>query len=317
MDVLPESDALAAGATPSLRFGVHTPLQHTSVEALRAVWSAAEAAGYDWISVWDHLGSLDLTPANFEAVAMHAALACHTDRVRCGCLVYSVAYRSPLVLASAIATIDHLSGGRAVLGLGAGYLAREFDAAGIDFGSPADRVTRLEETVTAVRALLDGDEVTTRGTYVTLDAARCAPAPVQRHVPIVVGGGGERRTIPLAARLADGWNVPMATPDDAARKISILRAHEAAAGREAGSVEATLSVGLCFDESSLPKRFGARWEVLRPAVLTGSTEQMIDHVARYRQAGADRVVLSVRPPLDQAVIDDLQRFAERVVPEFS
>jgi alkanesulfonate monooxygenase SsuD/methylene tetrahydromethanopterin reductase-like flavin-dependent oxidoreductase (luciferase family) len=139
---------------------------------------------------------------------------------------------------------------------------------------------------------------------------------VQRHLPIVVGGGGERSTIPLAARLADGWNVPMATPADAARKIAVLREHEAAAGRPAGAVAATLNVGLCFDEAQLPARFGDRWEVVRPAVLTGTTQQVVDHVASYVAAGADRIVVSVRAPLDGAVADDLARFADDIVTVF-
>jgi alkanesulfonate monooxygenase SsuD/methylene tetrahydromethanopterin reductase-like flavin-dependent oxidoreductase (luciferase family) len=302
---------------PPLRFGVHTPLQHTTVDRLRAVWSAAEDAGYDWISVWDHLGTLDGGTENLEAVAMHAALACHTRLVRCACLVYSAATRSPLVLAAAAATVDRLSGGRAVLGLGTGYLAREFEMAGQALPPPAERVARLAETVHAVRALLDGHEVSFEGRHVRLHQARCAPPPVRQRLPIVVGGGGERAVIPLAARVADGWNVPMATPEDAARKIDVLRDHQARAGRAPGSVEASLSVGLCFDTDRLPHRFGARWEVLRPAVLTGSTQQVVDHVARYRDAGADRLVLSVRAPLDASVVEDLQRFASEVAPEFA
>lgn len=298
-----------------VRFGVHTPLQHTTVDELTAVWEVAESAGFDWISVWDHLAGLDQAPRNFEAVAMHSALACRTRTVRCACLVYAVGQRSPLLLAEAAATIDHLSGGRAVLGLGAGYVAREFEAQGRALAPPADRVAHLAETVQAVRALLDGEEVTFDGDHVQLVRARCAPTPLQERLPIVIGGGGEQRTIPLAARLADGWNVPMATPADAARKIAVLRRHEAAAGRAPGSVEATLSVGLCRDASRLPERFGDRWEILRPAVLSGSRQQVLDHVAEYVAAGADRLIVSVRSPLDDEVIDDLRWFAAEIAPE--
>jgi alkanesulfonate monooxygenase SsuD/methylene tetrahydromethanopterin reductase-like flavin-dependent oxidoreductase (luciferase family) len=235
--------------------------------------------------------------------------------VRCACLVYAVGHRSPLVLASAAATVDHLSGGRAVLGLGAGYVAREHEAHGRALLAAVDRSVHLEEVVRAARRLLDGEEVTVDGEHVRLDRARCAPVPVQTHLPIVVGGGGERRTIPLAARVADGWNVPMATPADAARKIAVLREHEAAAGRASGTVEAILNVGLCRVTDQLPARFGARWEVLRPAVLTGSAQQVLDHAAEYVTAGADRLVVSVRAPLDAAVADEVAWFASDIAPE--
>ncbi len=306
-----------------LRFGVHTPLQDTRADAVRALWRRIEAIGdqghggcFDWISVWDHFGSLTGTTANLEAVAMHAALACTTERVRCACLVYSVGYRDALQLASAIATIDQLSGGRATLGLGAGYLQRDYRMTGRALPSPGQRSGHLGETLRAVRRLLDGETVTTDGRHVRLVEASCAPPPVQAHIPIIVGGGGERSTIPLAAQVADGWNVPMATPDDLARKVTILREHEHIAGRPGGAVETTVSIGLCLDETQLPARFGPRWEALRPAVCTGSTEQVVDLVGRYRDAGVDRVVLSLRAPFDAAIEADLERFAAEVAPHF-
>ncbi len=299
-----------------MHVGLHTPLQDTSVADLRTLWTTAETLGFNWISVWDHLGSLRGTVDNFEGVAMHAALACSTERVRCACLVYSIGYRSPLVLAEAAATIDHLSNGRAVLGLGAGYLASEYQALGVPLPSPGDRSRHLGEAARAIRSLLDGDEVTVDGRHVHLDRARCAPAPVQTRLPLFIGGGGERSTIPLAAAIADGWNVPMATADDAARKIALLRQCEEAAGRPTGSVEASIGIGICFDEAQIPTRYGDRWQVLRPSIAGGSTQQVIDTVARYAAAGTDLLVLSVRSPLDSALIDDLERFTAEVMPAF-
>lgn len=302
------------GALRQLGFGVHTPLQHADVAALIRVWQRAEALGASWLSVWDHLGTLDGGVENLEAVAMHAALACTTRSPQVGCLVYSVGYRSPLVLAAAASTIDHLSGGRVVLGLGAGYLEREYAMQGRDLPSPRDRSDQLAETVAAVRMLLDGEEVTLEGRFVRLSNARCAPRPLQRRLPVVVGGGGEHRTIPLAARLADGWNVPLASPDDAARKVRVLRDHEVRAGRPPGSVEALLTVGLCRDTARLRDRYGPRWELLRPAILTGSTGQATELLAAYLEAGADRIILSLRAPLDDEVLDDLEWFATEVLP---
>src|SRR4249919_4405003 len=114
-------------------FGVHTGLQNTTIAELQSLWLRIEDLGFDWISIWDHFYAADGTgnPHCLEAVASHAALAATTSRVRCGSLVYSVGYRHPAVLANAMATIDQLSGGRAELGLGAGWSQIEYDAYGI------------------------------------------------------------------------------------------------------------------------------------------------------------------------------------------
>src|SRR3954449_1314128 len=127
-------------------FGVHAGLQNTSMEALRALWRRVEHLGFGWISVWDHFYSATLgdDPECLEAVATHAALACDTTRVRCGSLVYSVGYRHPAVLANAMATLDHLAGGRIVLGLGGGWHQGEYEAYGIPFPPVPVRLRMLD-----------------------------------------------------------------------------------------------------------------------------------------------------------------------------
>src|SRR5438270_4981066 len=148
----------------TLTFGVHTGLQNTTVDELRALWHRIEDLGFDWISIWDHFYSADFNGYNcLEAVACHAALACETSRVRCGSLVYSVGYRHPAVLANAIATIDQLSGGRADLGLGAGWSQLEYDVYGIEFPSTRVRLDQLEEAAACVRSLLRNRSTTFAG----------------------------------------------------------------------------------------------------------------------------------------------------------
>jgi alkanesulfonate monooxygenase SsuD/methylene tetrahydromethanopterin reductase-like flavin-dependent oxidoreductase (luciferase family) len=182
-------------------FGVHAALQNTSIETLRSLWRRIEGLGFGWISVWDHFYSATLgdDPECLEAVATHAALACDTTRVRCGSLVYSVGYRHPAVLANAICTIDQLSGGRADLGLGAGWSEIEYDAYGIPFPAVKVRMDQLEEAIQCVRGLLRRDVTDFDGTWFQLHQARCVPKPVQPELPIWVGGGGERRTLRIAA----------------------------------------------------------------------------------------------------------------------
>lgn len=300
---MPETTAAAA------RYGVHTPLQHVGVTDLTTVWRAADDLGFGWISVWDHLDALTGETTNLDAVAMHAALALTTRRARVGCLVYSASYRSAGVLATTAATLDHLSGGRAVMGLGAGYHVAEHERYDIELRPPGARVRHLEEVLVAMRALLNGERVDVAGETVTLRGALARPVPVQARLPLWIGGGGEQRTIPLAARLADGWNVPMADLEDFRRKAGVLRHAAADALRDPTTIEASVNLGLCWDESQIPERFGERWPALRPAILTGSTQQVIDTVAAYREAGADTVILSLRAPFDT---DEIERFATEV-----
>lgn len=297
-----------------MKFGVQTALQNTSPAELRDTWRRLEAAGFEWISIWDHFYAVGGGTASLEAVAMHAALALETTSVRCGSLVYSVGYRSLAVLTNAIATIDHLSGGRATLGLGTGYLEAEYRSWGIPFDSIPDRLTRLEETAVAARRLLDGETVTAHGEFVQLQDAVCDPRPIQSRLPIWIGGGGESRTIPMAARLADGWNVPMATPEDFQRKVDVLDHHLERAGRAHDEIERSVGLGLCRDRLQLADRYGERADVLAPSILSGSTDEIVDRIGEYAAAGADWIFVSIRAPFH---VEELEQFAADVVPVFS
>jgi alkanesulfonate monooxygenase SsuD/methylene tetrahydromethanopterin reductase-like flavin-dependent oxidoreductase (luciferase family) len=193
-----------------LRFGVHAGLQHTSIADLRDLWARIEGAGFDWISIWDHFYAADNSgdPHCLEAVTTHTALAAATSRVTCGSLVYSAGYRHPAVLANAMATLDQVADGRVVLGLGAGWLENEYNAYGLHFGAPGERLRMLNEYIQCVRGLLTQDRTTFDGEFFHLRDAQCEPKPMQARLPIWVGGGGERVTLRIAAEHADGWNAP-------------------------------------------------------------------------------------------------------------
>jgi len=297
-------------------FGVHTGLQNTSIDELRTLWTRIEDAGFDWISIWDHFYSADFNGYEcHEAVACHAALACHTKRVRVGSLVYCVGYRHPAVLANAIATIDHLSGGRADLGLGAGWAQNEYAAYGIPFPSAKERLDLLEESIQAIRRLLRDDIADFTGEHVQLTEARCEPKPVQAALPIWVGGGGERRTLRIAAKWADGWNVPFIAPADYARKVGVLGEHCERAGRDPSSITKAVNVGLASSEEDLDAQFGGGMsQYVRPGVLMGSTQEMIDQIGAYGDAGAEWVIIARRAPFDA---DSIDRFAADVLPTFT
>ena len=285
-------------------FGVHTGLQNTTITELRDLWTRIEDLGFDWISIWDHFYSADFNGYEcHEAVACHAALACHTSKVRVGSLVYCAGYRHPAVLANAITTIDHLSGGRAELGLGAGWAFNEYAAYGIPFPSAGERLDLLEESIQAIRGLLREEVTDFAGTHVTLTDARCEPKPVQAALPIWVGGSGEKRTLRIAARYADGWNVPFVSPDTVAHKRSVLEQHCADVGRDPTEIRTAVNVGLCPDDDALRAQFGQLAEGVRPGVLMGSPDQLVDRMGEYVDAGADQINIALRAPWQPELLD--------------
>ena len=286
-------------------FGVHTGVQDTTVAELRDLWSAAEQLGFDAIAVWDHLYSSNLTGYECHvAVSMHAALACATTTVRCGCLVYCAGYRHPGLLAKAAATIDHLSGGRAEIGLGAGWARAEYDAFGIDFAPTAQRFDLLDESAAAVRSLLRDETTTVDGRYVRLTEARCEPRPLQADLPIWIGGTGERRTARIVAEHGDGWNLPFVPPDALAAKRAALAAHCADIGRDPGEIRIGVNVVVCDDDSSLRAQFGPRADGVRPGAIVGtSVDDTAAALGRYVAAGADTVNIALRAPWDRGVLE--------------
>jgi F420-dependent oxidoreductase-like protein len=294
-------------------FGVHTGLQDTSVADLRSLWTRIEELGFDWISIWDHFYAADLVSTHsHEAVAAHAALACHTERVRCGSLVYCAGYRHPAVLANAITTIDHLSGGRAELGLGAGWAQPEYEAYGIDFPSAGTRLDILEESLACIRSLLRDEVSDFSGEHFTLTDAHCDPKPMQAELPIWVGGGGEKRTLRIAARYADGWNVPFVSPEVFAHKRTVLHEHCTDVGRDEAEIRCAVNVGVAPDEDALARQFGAIAEMVRPGVLMGSPEQMTDAIGRYADAGVDQINLAMRAPWEHDLLETLGETISRM-----
>lgn len=286
-------------------FGVHTGVQNTTVDELRDLWTGAEELGFDAIAVWDHLYSSDLaTYECHEAVSMHTALACATTRVRCGCLVYCAGYRHPGVLAKAVATIDHLSGGRAEIGLGAGWARAEYEAFGYPFPPLGDRFDLLDEAAGAVRSLLRHDSTTVDGAHVRLAGARCEPRPVQADLPIWIGGTGERRTARIVARHGDGWNLPFVAPDDVTAKRAALAGHCARIGRDPADVRVGVNVIVCDDDASLRAQFGPRADAVRPGAIVGtSVEHTTEALGRYVAAGADTVNVALRAPWDPGALE--------------
>jgi F420-dependent oxidoreductase-like protein len=207
---------------------------------LRALALAAEEAGVHAVYVCDHFmehhddDSVGDEPF-LECGTLLAGLAEATSRVRLGALVMGSTYRHPAVVANMVATIDHISGGRAIAGLGAGWQVNEHRAFGIDLPGPAELSDRFEESVAIVSSMLREARTTYAGRHFRVTDAPNSPRPVQERVPVLVAGGGERRTLPLAARFADVWHV-WGKPEGFAAKSASLDEACAAIGRDPGEV---------------------------------------------------------------------------------
>ena len=188
-----------------MKFGLHIGQQNIEMDELRRLWTWADTAGFDWVDVWDHFYEappVDGNGACFEATTCMAAIACETQNVRIGVLVLGMNYRHPAVLANALTTIDHLSGGRLEIGLGAGWHEPEYRAYGIPFLTIGQRMDILEEGVQVIRRLTTEDRSDFSGKHFTLTSAACNPKPLQVRPRIWIGGNGEKRTLRIAARHA-------------------------------------------------------------------------------------------------------------------
>src|SRR5579862_1989742 len=216
----------------TVRFAIKTSPQHTTWEEILPVFR--EADGIDLFEsgwLFDHFYPIrgDSSGPCLEGWITLTALAQATRRLRLGVLVTGIHYRHPAVLANMAATLDHVSGGRLELGIGAGWNEEESGAYGIALGTPRERSDRLEEACAVLTGLLTQETTDFEGRYYRLAAARCEPKPVQRpHPPICIGGSGERRTLRTAARWAQHWNFVGGTPDEFRRKREVLHEHCAA-----------------------------------------------------------------------------------------
>jgi alkanesulfonate monooxygenase SsuD/methylene tetrahydromethanopterin reductase-like flavin-dependent oxidoreductase (luciferase family) len=193
------------------------------------------------------------------------------------------------------------------MGIGAGWAQVEYQAYGIPFPDVKTRMDQLEEGIQCLRGLLHDEVTTFEGNWFALHEARNEPRPVQAKLPIWVGGGGEKRTLKIAARHADGWNVPFVSPEAFAHKNQVLDQHCADVGRDPAAISRAVNLGLAFTEESLQAQFGTLSSYVRPGVLSGSDAEIVERIGQYVEAGADQVNIALRAPFD---LDSLARFAE-------
>jgi len=270
-----------------MRFGIKTRPEHQTWKQILDVWVAADDIPiFESAWNWDHFYPLtgDINGPNLEGWTSLAALAQATKRIRVGVQVTGMIYRHPAVLANMAATVDIISNGRLELGLGAGWFQPECDAYGIPLPPLKERFDRFEEGVQIVRSLLDNEYTDFKGTYFTLTNARCEPKPVQKPVPITIGGRGPKRTLRAAAKWAKQWNAITQTPEQWASLKKVLVEHCEAIGRDPATIECSANVMVPAD---------------------GEYGPMLELVAAYRDAGADIAIMNLPHGAPPSILEPL------------
>lgn len=292
----------------SIKIGMHAGPQDLDIDELKRLWQFGDNNGFHWISVWDHFYANPLQDRNnpcFEGVASMAALAALTENVRVGCLVFCALFRTPGMLAKAAVTIDHLSGGRADIGVGAGWLEEEFREFGYGFPPLGKRLDQLEEALTIIRSLLHDDVTSFHGEYYQVDNAVCSPKPVNPNIRLWVGGRGKERTPRIAARHADGFNMPYLSPASVRDRLERLNAACEEQERDPGEIETSVNVGFYLGDREP--------DVSAAGSLVGSPAQAVDRIGEYQDTGVGGLNIALRPPVDWV---GLQRFVEEVMVHF-
>jgi F420-dependent oxidoreductase-like protein len=298
-----------------VRFGLQLWPQSTTWPEFRESTLAAEAAGWDSIWTWDHLLAIQgpWEQPIFEGWGLLHAIAAITSRVRIGLMVGANTFRNPGVTTKLVTTLDHVSNGRAVLGIGGAWFEREHEAFGIDFGaSVGERLDRLEEAVSVMRRLFDGEHVSHEGRFYTLVDALCEPRPVQKRLPILVGGSGPQKTLRTVARHADGWNTS-GDVETLKERLDILARHGADAGRDMSEIELTVSFPTII-RATVEEAEGVRRAQLAEngipepeviPILMGPPETIAEAFRPYRELGFSTVIVRMPAPFDRETIDRL------------
>jgi F420-dependent oxidoreductase-like protein len=253
----------------------------------------AESAGFDSVFVMDHFYQLPMLGSPdqpmLEAYTALGALATATERVQLGTLVTGNSYRNPTLLAKIITTLDVVSAGRAILGIGTGWFELEHDQLGYEFGTFTDRFNRLDEALEIILPMIKGERPTFSGKWYRAENALANPR-YRDHVPLMIGGSGEKKTIPLAARHFDHLNV-IAGFDQLPGKVKVVRERCEEIGRDPATLETSILLTVLLDENAKPDQIPAE---MSQRMLVGSPDYVAEQVqTKVLDAGIDGVIINM------------------------
>lgn len=308
----------------AIQLGVHIGSVTHGIEDVLEVYRKADQAGLYWVSVSDHFyrnpmrTDADREIPCYEGVALMSAVSAITTQARVGCMMFCSLFRNPGLLAKSIVTIDHISGGRAELGMGAGWYEQEFNEFGYGFPPAKERMDQFEEGLQIVRALLRDGGVDFKGEYYTMQGAVCAPRPLNPKLRIWIGGRGPKRTPRMAAQYADGFNTPYLDPPDYKERLDTLDAACEKYGRDPAEIMRSVNVHFLMGANEAGaergrKTYNAFEGAHRGGALLGTKQEAIDRIGEYERVGAQGLNIAFRPPVDW---EAYLAFLEEVVPVF-
>jgi alkanesulfonate monooxygenase SsuD/methylene tetrahydromethanopterin reductase-like flavin-dependent oxidoreductase (luciferase family) len=305
---------------PDLKIGALLWNQYTDWPSMLDAAKRIDGLGYDSLWTWDHVYPIVGSPNGpmFEGWTTLTAWAMATSRVTLGLMVGANTFREPALTAKLATNLDHVSNGRAVLGVGAAWFRTEHQAFGFEYGDgPPERLRWLGQALPIMRGMLHGEEPSSKaGDRYHAKAVRNDPPPIQKRLPILVGGGGEKVTLKLVAKYADMHDVG-GDVETVRRKDRILREHCDAVGRDYGEIERTIGIGRLFirdsaaearrvAERTLDQNGGARYEA-----VVGTPEEIAEHLAPFIDLGRRHLVANFPAPYDE---ESMARFATEVRP---
>jgi len=308
-----------------IRFGFQSGQQNVTWERMRDAWQKLDGWGYDSLWVFDHLYPIFVPdPAGpcMENWTLLGALSQHTKRARIGALVNGNTYRNPCLTAKMAATLDHLSGGRLNLGLGAGWFELEHRSFGIDFKTVGGRLGALDESCQIIKGMFTQERTTLNGKHYNVVDAVCNPKPLQKpHIPLMIGGRGEKGLLKIVAKHADMWNTMHANPDEMKRLIGVIERHGDTVGRNTDEIEKTIMMPLCYRapkqrEDMIAGTVASTARIspaqARDRIMIGGKQECLDKIEQYTKAGVTHFIFSLRWPI--LIEDEFQAFAEEVIP---
>jgi F420-dependent oxidoreductase-like protein len=309
-----------------IRFGVQTAQQNIEWEKLRSFWAKADGWGYDSLWVFDHfypIFSPNPAASCFEGWTLLSALSQNTKRARIGALVNGNTYRNPTLTAKMAATLDNVSGGRLNLGLGAGWFEAEHRSLGFDFKTIPGRLQALDESCQIIKGMFTQEKTTLKGKHYNVVDAVCNPKPMQKNLPLMIGGHGEKVLLKIVARYADMWNMGNADAAEMKRLIGVIERHGDTVGRNADEIEKTLMLANCYKapkqrEETLSSMVGMMAQTTperaRDRMIIGSKQECVDKLEGYIKAGVTHFIFMHNPPITAE--EDIQAFAEDIIPQF-
>jgi probable F420-dependent oxidoreductase len=326
-----------------MRFGVSVPHgkpgEHTDYGMVREAALECERLGYDAIYVSDHVvprpntpyperDEYDLDVPYLECWTLLSALAAETERIKLGTFTLCNSFRQPpALLAKMAATLDNISGGRLIFGIGAGYNEQEYKMYGVPYPKPSIRIKQLEESVQIAKKMWTEERPSFKGRHYSINEAICNPKPVQKpYPPILIGGRGRNLTLRVVAKHADIWNWPPAvyvTPEIYGEYLDLLGSHCEKVGRDPDRI--ILSLGDILHVSEDRDELRKEVAEYKPDELTmdaymnhliGTPEECVERVNMYRELGVSEFVMQI-PTLAKGDLGALRLFAEKVMPEFN